>query len=623
MPVNPSQQEAITFGEGPALVLAGPGSGKTLTITRRVDELIRGRGADPRQILVITFTRAAALEMRERYFALAKERLPVAFGTFHSVFLKILRTSGACRTEDIITEDKKLHLVIQILRELNVSGEDEKDLALEAAAQISLVKNEQIPLEHYYSPVLPDEAFRTLCRRYDRMLRDAGLLDFDDILVRCRELLLARPDILKGWQERFAWVLVDEFQDINALQYEILCLLAAPQNNIFAVGDDDQSIYRFRGAKPEIMQRFKKDHPEAAVIELEENYRSAPQIVDAARRVIGCNENRFEKKTVCAGPSSGEVTLTEFPDPDREYDWICGRIKDALGEGRSADEIAVLFRTNAGGRAALRHLDRMNIPYRIGDEIPDLFDHWIAQDLLSYLRLAAADRRALPRRDLLRVMNKPLRYIGRNALPGETVDAAELEKFYEDSPWMAERVRALTADLDRIAKMRPYAAVNYVYLGIGYDRYLAEYARAHGMQLQELTDVVLEVQEEAKSQPDLETWELQIADRRARAKEEAKRRSATGAEREKTPSPAVVLSTLHGSKGLEFEEVFLPDLNEGTIPHRKSQLAADIEEERRLLYVGMTRAKRSLHLCWAAERYGRKCAPSRFLSVLRDEEQNT
>ena len=618
MRVSPSQEKAITHGEGPALVLAGPGSGKTAVITRRAEYLIRRAGADPRQILVITFARSAAAEMRTRFAALAGEtHLPVSFGTFHAVFFQILKAAYHYRAGDIVQEDEKLRIIGQILRGLSVRGEDERELTAGAAAQISLVKNEQILPEHFYSSVMPDEAFRTLYREYGRILQETRRLDFDDILVQCAQLLAQRPDILAAWQKRFGWILVDEFQDINALQYGIVRMLAAPGNNLFAVGDDDQSIYRFRGAKPEIMQRFVKDYPDAAVIALEENYRSAPDIVQAASMVIACNRRRFPKKVRCAGPAEGKVDLREFATQDREYEWICGALKESLASGRKPGEIALLFRTNAGGRTAVRHLTRLRIPFRMRDEIPDLFDHWIARDILAYLRLAAAGDGAMRRADLLRVMNRPLRYLSRDAMPHEKVSSEDLLDFYEDRPWMQERVRALLADLGAIRSMRPYAAVNYVHLGMGYDRFLTEYARTHGVPLQELTDIVLEVQEDAAGVQDLTLWEEQIRERREKQKEAAAARRRSG---EKETEDAVVLSTLHGAKGLEFDEVFLPDLNDGIVPHRKAQIEADLEEERRLFYVGMTRAKRYLHLCWPRERFGRTAKPSPFLTALTGEK---
>ena len=594
-----AQKEAIQHKDGPAMVLAGPGSGKTLVITNRVRYLTEKCGVSPASILVITFTRAAAGQMRERYEKLCNRR-GVTFGTFHSVFFMILRAAYHYTPQNIIREDRRMNLLEELARREKLPMEEEGALS-DLAAEISLVKNEQIPLDHYYAACAPSDVFRSLFRNYQQRLQSEGFLDFDDMLVYTRQLLTERPDILKGWQNRFRYILIDEFQDINLLQYEIVRLLAGKERNLFIVGDDDQSIYRFRGAKPEIMLQFPKHYPDAKKILLDINFRSTPEIVAFAGKVISENENRFPKKIRAVRASGEEPEVLMLGTPVQEAVYVADYIQKAMREGTSLNSFAVLFRTNQAMSLYAEKLLEFNLPFRMRDKLPNIYDHWIARDIFAYFSLALD---GLSREAFLRIMNRPLRYLPRDLVRLEKLDYDQMRAFFRDKDWMQDRISSLQTDLRVISRIRPFAAVNYIRQAVGYDSYLEEYAKERKLPLQDLTDLADELQQSAAPYATYKEWMDHITEYTEKLEEHLQ---------EQIPDEAVTLSTLHASKGLEFDEVFLTDINEDIIPHRKSVLAADIEAERRLLYVGITRARDRLHILYARERYGKSMEPSSFL----------
>lgn len=607
MQVSNAQHQAITHGAGPAIVLAGPGSGKTLVITQRVRYLIEAYHVRPQEILVITFTKAAAQEMQSRFQALSRQR-GVTFGTFHAVFFHILKYAYHYSAANILTEEKKYQILQRLLSESGLHFEDEKEMLSEIASEISVVKNEQIPLEHYYSKSCPEEVFRGFYRKYEEMHRREGLLDFDDMMTMTYELLTQRADILAAWQRHYRYILVDEFQDINLLQYAILRLLADPERNLFIVGDDDQSIYRFRGAKPEIMLNFPKDYPDAKQIVLDRNFRSVASVIRAAQLVIRENTKRFAKRAVHVRKGQGQIDIREFSGQEHESLYLIKKVQESLANGTPPNEIAVLYRTNQGARPYAERLMEFNIPFEMRDALPNIYEHWIAKDLFAYLHLA---RERLDRTEFLQVMNRPKRYIARDAIDAKVISLETLRTYYEDKEWMLDRIDRLELDLRMLKDMAPYAAVNYIRYGMNYEEYLQEYAKARRMKPEELTDILDEIQDGCRPFKTVEAWYEHLTAYKERLLEQR-------GKKERDPD-AITLATLHSAKGLEFQEVFLVDVNEGTIPHRKALMEADLEEERRLFYVGMTRAKDRLHLFYVRERYGKRVEPSVFLEPLLEE----
>ena len=602
MAFSKAQTQAIMHKDGPMMVLAGPGSGKTTVITHRVQYLTKEYGIDPGDILVITFTRAAAEEMRERYEALTGGGSRVTFGTFHSIFFRILKLAYRYTADNIVREDQQMQFVRELAQAGGLEPEDENEFAASILSEISSVKGERIALEHYYSKNCPDAVFRQLYAGYEEKMRRAGLIDFDDMMVLCLELFTERKDILSAWQRRYRYILIDEFQDINRLQYEIVRMLAKPEDNLFIVGDDDQSIYRFRGAKPEIMLGFERDYPDAGRILLDVNYRSTEEIVAPALRLIGENQKRFSKAIHTTGRHGKNVITKLWQDPGEENLAIAREIQLYLQSGVRPGDIAVLYRTNAGPRFLMEKLMEYNLPFRTRDTVPNLYEHWISRNILTYIRIAMGSR---AREDILQVINRPKRYISRDAMPDETVSFEKMKAFYAEKDWIAERIESLEGDLRAIARMSPLAAVNYIRQGMGYDEYLIEYAAFRRMRPEELLETADELKESAAGFKTFDEWFAHIE----AYKEELLRQAA----QRRTETDAITLATMHSAKGLEFPIVYILDANEGITPYSRAMLDEDMEEERRLFYVAMTRAKTRLHVYAVRERYHKKAEVSRFV----------
>ena len=610
MAFNHSQEEAIHHKNGPMMVLAGPGSGKTTVITHRTKYLIEECRVDPSRILVITFTRAAAREMQERFTALMEgQSTRVSFGTFHSIFFTILKYAYRYQASDIVREEQKTLYIREIIEQHKLDIEDIHEFIPSILGEISFVKSEMMSLDHYYSQNCSEEVFKKLYQGYEERLRKARLLDFDDMLVMCLELFTQRKDILKMWQEKFRYILIDEFQDINKVQYKIVQMMALPYNNLFIVGDDDQSVYRFRGAKPEIMLGFTKDYPEARTVLLGTNYRSTKEIVNTACVLIGHNQKRYEKKLEAAKGSGKPVITCMSRNPLEETLQIVREIQDYVQAGYRLEDMAVLYRTNLNPRLMIEKLMEYNIPFTMKDSLPNLYEHWISQNIFAYIKAAQGN---LKRSNLLQIINRPNRYISRDALELSDVSWNQVKSFYQDKGWMVERVEQLEYDLLMLKDMAPVAAVNYIRKAIGYDDYIKEYAGFRRMKPEELFETLDQLKESASSFKTMDAWFAHMEEYKKKLKEQA--------QSQKAPVQGISLMTMHSSKGLEFKIVYILDANEGITPHRKAVLEADIEEERRMFYVAMTRAKERLHVYYVKERYGKKQEQSRFIKEYLEKE---
>ena len=608
MNFNESQRTAIHFHEGPALVLAGPGSGKTAVVTMRVRTLIEEYHVNPANILVITFTKSAANEMKERFMKLMnKDGIPVSFGTFHGVYFTILKHAYNYRAENIITEEEQLSILRRISTKLNLEYENEKEFLQNILSEISRVKGDMLDITHYFPVNCAKEVFQSIYAEYDRALRGCRKIDFDDMILYCYELFRERPDILEAWRNKYRYILIDEFQDINKLQYDVIKMLAAPRNNLFIVGDDDQSIYGFRGARPEIMLNFPKDFPNAKVIVLNVNYRCQENIVQDSLRVICHNEKRYQKDIKAFRKSDEPVHMKEYPDAADEAADIISFIRNYQEEGMDYGKMAILTRTNEGARYIIERLMEHNIPFRTKDNIPSLYGHWIARNIFAYIQLALGNR---DRSLFMQIMNKPKRYIGRDALTSPVINFDDIRAEYQNSrSWMLERIDRLEEDLHVLSNLNPFGAINYIRRGIGYDEYLNEYAQEMEINSDELFDVLNELQESAREFDTYSEWFKHIE----RYEEELK--SKSGNMRENSMD-AVNIVTMHSAKGLEYEAVFLIDVNESIVPYKKAVLDNEIEEERRMFYVAMTRAKEHLHICYVKSRFNKNLEVSRFVNEI-------
>jgi DNA helicase-2/ATP-dependent DNA helicase PcrA len=596
------------------LVLAGPGSGKTAVITRRVLELTK-QGVAPGNILVITFTKAAATEMQERFERLQQEEGQAAtgrvnFGTFHAVFFKILKYAYHLDASNIIREEASMQLLSDLIHKLDMEIEDEREFIDGIRSEISKIKTERIDINTYYSMNCPEEQFQQIFLEYTEKMRRQRLIDFDDILLYTYELLMQRKDILKVWQDKYRYILIDEFQDINRIQYDIIRLLALPQNNLFIVGDDDQSIYGFRGAKPEIMLNFPKDYKNTKQVLLNYNYRSQEAVVSSALRLIGHNEKRFPKEILATKAATVPVVTERFPTQEEEGERIIEKLRWYHAKGIPYEEMAILFRTNTQARSVMGKLMNYNIPFQMRDVVPNLFDHWIAKNMITYIKLAMGSRE---RGLMLQIMNRPNRYLSRETLQDAEVNFSKWKWYYRDRDWMIDRIDKLEYDLEMLAKTNPYAAINYIRRGIGYDEYLQEYAQYRRMKPEELLEIVTELQESARNFDTFEEWFSYMEEYKReleRQRELRDRRNVRG----------VMLATMHSAKGLEYEVVILPDVNEGLTPYKKAVSAEELEEERRMFYVALTRAKQYLHVFSVVRLHGKEMEESRFVKeMLMDE----
>jgi len=609
MECNKEQKEAIMHRDGPAMVLAGPGAGKTYVITNRVKALIDEYGVKPEQILVVTFSKAAAVEMKERFEMLTGgRRLPVRFGTFHSVFFQILRLAYHYEVKDIATPALKYRFLEETLNETGYEVDDKKEFLSDIEKEISRVKGEGIEIDCYFSSACSAEIFQKMYRGYQEKLQRHRCLDFDDMVVYTYQLLKEREDIRRRWQAQFRYLLIDEFQDINRLQYETVCMLAEPENNLFIVGDDDQSIYGFRGAKPGIMLSFPKRFPDTKQIVLGVNYRCSDEIMKAAERLIGKNNERYEKHIVANKGKEQPVHMKKCENLPDEAEKIVAQIQMYQKEGIAYQEMAVLFRTNMQMRLLAGKLMEHGVPFTMRENLPNLFDTWMAKDIMCYLQLALGNR---SREKFLKIANRPVRYLSRTAFTESEVSFDKLRAYYavKNQEWMEERIWNFEYDLKNLASLSPYAAIHFIRKGIGYDEFLKTYADERNVNADDWFDVLDEMQEMArdkKSIPEFLSFVENYGDTLEEMRQEQKKQQVK-------EEPGVSLMTMHASKGLEFPVVFVPTLNEDIVPYRKAVQEGNLEEERRMLYVAMTRAKTYLHLSFVKERFHKEAEPSPFL----------
>ena len=644
--MNSAQRKAVTKADGPLLVLAGPGSGKTFTITRRILYLLE-QGTPPEQLLVITFTREAAMSMQRRFQEMSKAFLPVNFGTFHSVFYHILKKSNVIKNQKLLNNFEKKKILLPILTKYcenmeEKTGESLGEDALQLLSAISFYKN-TLRLEEAAgkAPAQWQSVFGAILEHYEKAVRSRGGLDFDDMLCRCRNLLTGDARLLGSWQERFRHILIDEFQDINPVQYEVVKLLAGEHCSIFAVGDDDQAIYGFRGSEPECLRRFEREYNAEKVL-LDVNYRSHPQIVRASLAVVGENRDRFEKQLRPSpereqGEEEQEnrVRLLAFTDREEQYGYLIDRLQTFLRDrDDTKKECAVLFRTNSYMQGLAVRLRTAGIPFAMGERMQSVYEHFIAKDIMAYLTLAEGhwDREAL-----LRIINRPSRYISREAVGSYGSSIQELISYYEAQKRYdryiestLEKLRSFDRQLKAIGKLSPGLAVSYVQKAAGYGKYLQETA-GNAERLAQWQETLEWLKADAGRFSSVEEWRAaQEAHNRdleqggggwsskksqGTADGSAGKNGSAEQNTDKT-DPVIRLMTVHGAKGLEFDTVIVTDCNETVFPHGRLQTGPEIEEERRVFYVAMTRAKENLELLYLTGTGERPRLPSRFLNPL-------
>mgnify|MGYP002987257349 CR=1 FL=1 len=502
------------------MVLAGPGSGKTSVIVERTAYMINEGKIPASSILVVTFSRAAATEMKERFLKfVGQNRSEVTFGTFHGIFYGILKAAYHLSAANILSEEEKFSILREMTEKYGQEMAQEGDFIEEVAREISVVKGNCISPEHYYASCCSDEIFRDIFHGYKQALKAKRKLDFDDMILCCYELFSQRQDILNAWRRKFVYILVDEFQDINSLQYKILQMLAAPVNNLFIVGDDDQSIYHFRGARPEIMLNFTKDYPKAETVLLNVNYRCSKNILRTAMEVIGCNTRRFKKQLDTPNEEGMPVMCKEFDNPREEYMCVVAALKKRMERGEDLLNTAILLRTNQESEGLINVLMEYQVPFTMKEQLPNLFRHWICRALLAYLEMAAGDR---SRKNFLEIMNRPNRYISREALNSSQINFNELREYYKDKDWMCDRITTLETHLRILGTLSPFAAINFIRKGMGFEEYLREYAQYRKIKPEELSEILDRLTESTKGMNSLEEWESYIEEYTEKLEEQAK-----------------------------------------------------------------------------------------------------
>ena len=605
-PLDAAQEQAVSFLDGPCAVIAGPGSGKTAVITRRVLRLIE-HGISPGNILTITFTKAAAYEMQSRFLKLSGGRCQEAvFGTFHSVFYNMLAQSSKTERVSFIGLKEKKAMMEHVLRErsLRFSAEVTESLlrAVSRVKNLGLTGTDRIGSQ---SHVPFAGRFPELFFAYEDIRRSLNRMDYDDIAPACLALLNENHDLLETWRKRFCYIQIDEFQDVNPVQYELALLLAKGRNNLFAVGDDDQSVYGFRGATPDVLQRMFRDLPDTKRIILNTNFRSDAAVIRAAGRLIAGNQNRIAKKP-CPSAHAGEglVRQTVYPERSEELRALSEAIRQQIADGSAPGSVAVLYRTSFDAMRVSLALKEAGVPFRMTEKLQVPFTESAAEDVLAYLRFAVLGAH---RSDFLRILNKPVRFLSRNCAEKETVREQDVLAYYGNSPVNQKAIRQLFLDIRRIAHLKTHLAIGYVLQATGYERHLRKETDAEGFARAQ--EVLSRMRELAGQHTDIRSFLDHIAllqDLARESRTEGGNRAGTG--------DGVRLMTMHASKGLEFDTVFLPLLNEGIMPQIRAVTDTETEEERRLLYVAMTRAKRCLYLSCAEKDGTKRLLRSRFLT---------
>ena len=612
--LDETQQSAVTHGEGPLLITAGPGSGKTTVITHHIKHLIDHQGVSPKEILVITFTKSAATEMKERFLRLVNQRnTEVVFGTFHAFFYQILRQSGGFDHSSILKEKDKQMILRDILKAKKLYFYENAFLE-ELLGEISQAKNKNNMME-YESALIEKEMFQDIYKEYQCRKYSLHKIDFDDMVIHCYDLLQKDETVLRKWQGCFHYILIDEFQDINYLQYEIVKMLAKEHQNIFAVGDEDQSIYSFRGANPKICFEFLKDFPDAEQIFLTTNYRCHNEIVEASKRLISHNKERFEKEIRSAKNSNTDdnqaeenipmrkkinaVEIRQFHYEQESYEDMAQILKKYEKDGRLKD-CAVLFRTNMISPLFIQELKKHRIPYRMKNNCKDWKENPVVKDILAYLDLA---RGTLQRKNFYRIMNKPVRYISREMISEEVMNWRILEENTKGYFGVQEQARKLRQDLEYIRRLPVFAALGYIRRGMGYESWLKEQGGKSYQEGMEALEILRTMARDCETSEELtemiETVTIQ---------------DAIGATED-----ALQIMTYHGAKGLEWPVVFLPDVVEGIVPYKRAHSKEETEEERRMFYVALTRAREQVYIYSLIEDEKHKKSPSVFLKELKGE----
>lgn len=610
MSFNEAQQRAVNVNKGPCLVIAGPGSGKTYTLTNRIKNLINHYQVKAQNILVITFNKSAAIQIKERFYRENNKGLGVYFATFHSLFFMLLKSYYNLTNDSVINLNTQRTIIRTEIIKYELEYENEDELIDLVLAEISKIKNDNLDINNYKSKTIPEQSFKNIYKVYEKEKQKRGLLDFDDFARSLLGLLEENEELRKAFAKRFKYILIDEFQDINEVQFRVIMKLLGEDKNLFVVGDDDQSIYGFRGSKPEIMLSFLDTFKEAQKIELNINYRSKRNIVDLANKLIKNNKVRFEKNLLTPQKDTGEIYYYRPEDHLKEKEFLIKEIIKLREEGFKYQDIAIFSRTNELNKVFIRELMGLGIRCSNDFKMSSFYNSKLVEEIITYLEIALGDR---TREKFLKIINKPMRYITRNYLTNP-VSLHSLKEIYEreDMPnrTVIRNIEELIYDLDMIKKMTSFAAINYIRKAVGFEDYIEEFATKQRANKELIYSDLEKLSALSKSFMKISDLIEHVRLMQAKDNESTNEREEGG----------VNFYTLHRSKGLEFEVVFIMDVCEEIIPLNKATLEEEIEEERRLFYVGITRAKKRLYIIAPKHRYNKDYLESRFIEEIGLEE---
>ena len=615
--LNENQLKAVDHLDGPCMVLAGPGSGKTRVITYRIANMVVNKNIKPTSILAISFTKASSIEMKNRALSLSNDfRMnKVTYGTFHSVFFRILRYFENYNIESILDEKTKRIGLKNILKGLNIENADDDETIGQVINEISYVKNELMDKRDFKSEVLTNDEFIKVYNFYEEYKQQMNKIDFDDMLIKTYELLKNNKAALDRVRSVYRYILVDEFQDINKVQFEALKLIANPSNNIFVVGDEDQSIYGFRGSRPDFLLEFEEYFSNTKKVLLDINYRSKGEIIDIANRLIEKNTNRYEKIIKCGQGNGAKVNYISPEDSEEEAVYIAKDIKNKIQEDYTEyTDFAVIYRTNIQSRALVDVFMDMRIPFVVKDSIVTIYDHWAAQDILAYLRIGVNPN---SNKDWIRIINKPFRYISKdnlNLIKDEPDFINSLINKCDLHPKQVKTINDLDIDISYVKGLNPKNAISYIRTTLDYDRYILDYCSNRKIKTNGLIEILNELESSATNFKTIQEYLEHIERVKSEIVDNKNNKETDG----------VIFTTMHSAKGLEFKNVYIIGANEGTIPHEKSYEIDDeekkndqIEEERRLMYVAITRAEENICISSPINKYGKRVSKSRFVEDIK------
>lgn len=596
-----AQKKAIESKARAVLVVAGPGSGKTTVLTERLVYLLKN-GAEAKSCLLLSFTRASSKEMALRFAKRGIAGNSPHFSTIHALCLSLLREVRGIEREGLVNLYEKMDWLSAYFLEKGIAREEVEELLLNYGNQISYFKSITEEERMHFLREEKNEDFLPLFQYYEKMRKLRGKLDFEDLLIEVLLELQKNTRIADSWKSRFSYILVDEFQDLSLIQYAILKALSEKGASLFVVGDEDQSIYGFRGASPDILFRFAGDFPDCERIFLADNFRSKEEIVLLSRRLIGKNKKRFQKPLTGRRGRGGKAKYFLLETGVEEAVLLAEHVESLLREGCPPEEIAVLCRSKMQITPLLPGFMERGIPIVVVEELSNVFQHFIGKDILAYLRLAKNKESS---QELVQILSKPYRGLRREKILHKDSGLSDLKRAAKTRK-EREETEKLEKHLEALSKLNPKEAVLFIRKEIGYEKYLEDFAKKKNKDFTEWWESLEEITAMSEGYPDLDAFFRFVTEFNRRALERRKPEEEKG----------IRFMSYHSAKGLEFDEVFLPDCIEGIIPDGRAKKPEEIEEERRSFYVALTRARKGIHIYVTKTRYSKKVYPSRFIPEL-------